>query len=1125
MQTLALDFSDNDTEAGFRLHTLEILNWGTFNNKVWRIEPESHNSLLTGDIGSGKSTLVDAITTLLVPHHRIVYNKAAGAESKERSLYSYIRGEYKNKKDELTQSSASIALRDHNSYSVLLATFRNAGYDQEITLAQVFWIKDNNRNPERFFVIATNKLNIQTNFSGFGKDISTLKRQLKHNNHVEIFENFKEYSAKFRHLFGIHNEQALELFYQTVSMKSVGNLTEFVRLHMLEKTHSQHRIDELRNNFENLNRAHEAVLKAQAQIALLTPLIGLCDEYQLINNQCKTQRECRENLTTYFAKHKLNLLEIKKNELLEKLDSLTHKHQITKTTLEKFRDQELSVMQSMANQGGNRLQEIAREIDNLLKIRETKKQAATNYNQLLQKLELTAVKNADDFVTTIQHLNQLFQEIEKVIENYQLTQIDNKIEIKKIENEQKELQGELDSLRKNKNNIPVRMLELRAELSKILEIHENELPFAGELIQVDANASQWEGAIERVLHNFGLSLLVPAQYYQQVSHYVERTHLKGRLVYFCIKDEDYKIKQEVHPQALINKLQIKPASDFYAWLKYSIVNQFNYVCCETLEEFRHLPKAITHSGQIKSSSQKHEKDDRHSLQDRSRYILGWDNAEKIIAIETKINTNAVIGKNLADKFVENQKLQQQTIVKRDHCRDVLNIKSFMEIDWKPFTLSIDALQKEKQQIEADFDILKALQQQLLSIQTDIKNQTLKLEAVADQRSRCNQQLEDTQLIIADLDALAKHVIEAEILALIDAERAMAILDKDLNLQNIDKFQTQIRENIQHKIDAQDRKLKTLAQNIIQRMQHYKQEYPTDTVEIDINIESAKEFSRILNQLLAEDLPRHHEKFKQLLNEGTINSIALFQNQLNKEKQDIEEKIKMINVSLNEIEYNSGTKIQLIIDRTQDLEIREFQQELRDCLSDTLDKDSLYNETKFLQVKKLIDRFGGRVGYADLDARWTKKVSDVRNWFNFSASERWLEDNTEKEFYSDSSGKSGGQKEKLAYTILASALAYQFGLEWGVRQSRSFRFVVIDEAFGKGSDESTRYALELFKKLNLQLLIVTPLQKIHIIEDYIKAVHFVHNEAGCNSMIRNLTIEDYHKNKEKFSKTTIAHDYV
>jgi uncharacterized protein YPO0396 len=82
-------------------------------------------------------------------------------------------------------------------------------------------------------------------------------------------------------------------------------------------------------------------------------------------------------------------------------------------------------------------------------------------------------------------------------------------------------------------------------------------------------------------------------------------------------------------------------------------------------------------------------------------------------------------------------------------------------------------------------------------------------------------------------------------------------------------------------------------------------------------------------------------------------------------------------------------------------------------------------------------------------------------------------------------------------------------------------VVIDEAFGRGSDESTRYALELFRKLGLQLLIVTPLQKIHVIEDYIHAVHFVHNQGGQESILRNLTLEEYRQEKARFEQAGAA----
>ena len=58
-----------------------------------------------------------------------------------------------------------------------------------------------------------------------------------------------------------------------------------------------------------------------------------------------------------------------------------------------------------------------------------------------------------------------------------------------------------------------------------------------------------------------------------------------------------------------------------------------------------------------------------------------------------------------------------------------------------------------------------------------------------------------------------------------------------------------------------------------------------------------------------------------------------------------------------------------------------------------------------------------------------------------------------------------------------------------------------------------YGLNLFKKLELRLLIITPLQKIHIIENYINYVHFVSNENGNNSMTRDIPIEEYQKTKK------------
>ena len=299
------------------------------------------------------------------------------------------------------------------------------------------------------------------------------------------------------------------------------------------------------------------------------------------------------------------------------------------------------------------------------------------------------------------------------------------------------------------------------------------------------------------------------------------------------------------------------------------------------------------------------------------------------------------------------------------------------------------------------------------------------------------------------------------------------------------------------------------------MTGYKDAYKLDTQEVDVSIAAAFEYDDMLKKLGADDLPRFEARFKELLNENTIREVANFQSQLNREREDIKARIVRINASLTQIDYNPGRYIVLEAQISQDADIRDFQSELRSCTEGSLtgSDDAQYSEAKFLQVKGIIERFRGREGQSEMDRRWSAKVTDVRNWFTFAASERWREDQTEHEHYSDSGGKSGGQKEKLAYTILAASLAYQFGLEWGAARSRSFRFVVIDEAFGRGSDESAQYGLKLFQQLNLQLLIVTPLQKIHVIEPFVSSVGFVHNDEGRASKLRNLSIAEYLAEKE------------
>ena len=75
-------------------------------------------------------------------------------------------------------------------------------------------------------------------------------------------------------------------------------------------------------------------------------------------------------------------------------------------------------------------------------------------------------------------------------------------------------------------------------------------------------------------------------------------------------------------------------------------------------------------------------------------------------------------------------------------------------------------------------------------------------------------------------------------------------------------------------------------------------------------------------------------------------------------------------------------------------------------------------------------------------------------------------------------------------------------------------MVIDEAFSKSDDSNARYAMELFKNLDLQLLVVTPKDKINVIESYISTIHFVDNTSEGNySRILPITIEEYQEKRQ------------
>lgn len=1113
----ALSFTTDQQLAGFRLDRVEVLNWGTFDGQVWKAELGGKNTLLTGQIGSGKSTIVDAITTLMVPSRSISYNKASGAHAKERSLHSYVLGQYKHERSSIGNSKPTY-LRDGKTYSVVLAVYRNAGFDEAVTIAQVFWTSADARRPNQLYVVANTDLSISRDFANFDNGIDGLRRRLRSTGAL-VTQTATDYYQAMRQALSIHNPQALKLFNQAISMKEVGNLTEFVRAHMLEPTGVGERIDALISHFDDLDNAHEAIKKAAHQVELLQPLTGHLEQYRTSAEREQSLSLQRDAVQPLYNQLHIELLEDAIAQCRTDEERALQLVATAEADARQANSKLTAVREAIYSNGGGRLEGLQRELERERATADQRKAMHGRYTALATGAGLTPATSEPIFADQLASL-----QAERDITDAECADLDNErvklqVVLANDRGQESEVSKELDHLASQPSNINRGHREIQQRMAFALGIDVADVPFAGELIQVRDDSAEWEGAAERALRGFALSMLVPDEHYQAVSQWVDSNHLRQRFVYYRVVAGRQRSAPALHPKSLVRKLAIKPDSPFYGWLEAELANRFNLACTDTSAEFQRETHAITLMGQIKSSGSRHEKDDRHHIGDRRNYVLGWKNDAKIRALE---EAQATLRKAIQQTVQAITGVSARTDKARKRLATLAGLaqfQSYRDIDWAEPTREVARLKAELAKLEAASDTLAQLRAEAAELESSLADIAKRQAGAAgDAAYMAKMRQSHAEALDEKLLQPAGPVADEAVASALAVARVNLFGNVDTTLKNVTTQAARLKDALQADMDGHAKaagQSKTLAVTVMLNFQHH---YRAECSEFEVSIAGAGEFEAMLQRLTDDDLPRFERDFKEMLNTNTINEIGGFNSFLIGERDKIRTSIGKINTSLREIDYNEGRYIRLEPTTADDQEIRDFQLSLRACTDGLAEDvaDDQYSEGRFSRVKAIIDRFRGQEGTSEQDRRWTEKVTDVRQWYTFAVSERFRHDDTEHEMYSDSSGKSGGQKEKLAYTVLAASLAYQFGLTWGETRSRSFRFVVIDEAFGRSSDDSTRYALDLFEKLSLQLLIVTPAQKINVIEPYVSGMVLATPSAlDGRSRLTNITIEQFHEQKASY----------
>ncbi len=1067
----------------FRMRRLQVLNWGTFSD-LHDITIAEDGFLFVGRSGSGKSTLLDALGALLVPPQWLTFNAAArdGDRSRrDRNLASYVRGAWGDQKDIDSGEIATRFLRTGTTWSALALTFANAE-GREISLIQLYWLRGTqaaNSDVRRHYMVAERGFDIAGELQDFDLDVRALKNALPDVEHYG--DTFRGYAERFRRLLGIESELALKLLHKTQSAKNLGDLNSFLREFMLESPESFAAADRLVAEFAELDAAHQEVVTVRRQVDTLVPAREQHERMLALGNRIEAQERLLQAIDGYAEGTRADLLSRAIEELKTRDEGLAgeerqtaERHAAQRALLRDLEDQH-------RERGGHRIETLEEERSRAQEQRDERMKRRGQVEAACRVMDWTLPDNAHAFSERLTEARSLVEGWRDRQEAADARRDDLRDRNAELEREFTEVRREIDAMERQPSNIPAHMLELRRGMVTELGWSEADLPFVGELIQVKETAAGWQGAIERVLHGFALSLLVDERRYAAVSGYINDTHLGTRAVYYRVGDERPTDLAQPRPNSLWHKLELRETS-YLPWLQAELLRRFDYACVDNLRDFRQETRALTRQGQVRHGRDRHEKDDRWAVDDRRRWVLGFDNRQKLALYRQRAQE---LGLALAEVGQALRALKEEREAEQrryDACMVLSNL------DWQAIDVAgtLDRIRDIETQLhelrEGNRelrDLGERIETQRSAVdQTEARLQQLRIERGTAQNDLSRRVQERAAVLERLTDCIHPAPPEREALTERFAAKGM------LALANLDERRRQVERAIQEELTELRAERADSVKRIERAFAGFLSQWPQESADLDASIDAAPDFMALLQRLEHDGLPRHEQRFFDLLKEQSTENLAALNAHILQARKDIHVRMETVNEGLADAEFNPGTHLQIEISDRHLQDVREFREQVQQVLGHVWQLDRAGAEQRFLTLRQLVRRLGGD---EPEHRHWREQVLDVRLHVEFIGRELDAEGN-EIEIYRSGAGKSGGQREKLATTCLAAALRYQLGGSEGGLPV--YGPVVLDEAFGKADNEFTELAMRIFEKFGFQMIVATPLKSVMTLEPFIGGACFV-----------------------------------
>jgi len=254
--------------AGTQGHTarktavkLKLVNWSRFQDVTMRLDG---STLVTGVNGSGKSTILDALTYLLTGNTQ--FNKAAG--DRDRTVLGYVRGDTRsNGSDRYLRGSGEVI-------SYIAAEFDSPQENEHLVVGTCIESRDQTASKSWWFVCRGATL-ADMNFSSVqnGKLVVTPRNKLEVSGKPlkgSAFLGRDNGVQQILRALGLRCESSVyrSKLLKMLAFRPENNIDRFIQDCVLEpgRTTSLQELREQRRQFENIRRVYDSLKTGKAQL-------------------------------------------------------------------------------------------------------------------------------------------------------------------------------------------------------------------------------------------------------------------------------------------------------------------------------------------------------------------------------------------------------------------------------------------------------------------------------------------------------------------------------------------------------------------------------------------------------------------------------------------------------------------------------------------------------------------------------------------------------------------------------------------------------------------------------------------------------------------------------------------